>query len=141
MNEIVAILHFLGFGAGLGTSLSNLILGRVAAGADAAARPALEQAARGIGIMGVVALLLLWATGAALVYLSFGGWAGLPGLFWVKLAAVLALTGCVVLINLTAIRAARAGTPPPGARMRLLGQIAALSGIAAMALAVFAFRG
>jgi hypothetical protein len=139
MTNLLIILHFLGFSAGIGGSLANLIIGRIAAGSDPSARPALGRAARGIGLLATGGLVLLWLTGVTLVQVGWDGWAALPALFWAKLAMVVILTAASALMNANVILALRRGTPPPPARMAMLGRLGAGAAVLALILAVVTF--
>ncbi len=139
MTNLLTILHFLGFSAGIGGGLANLIVGRVAATADPSMRPGLGRAARGIAGLATGGLVLLWLTGIALVQVAWGGWAAMPALFWAKLTMVAILTVVSVLVNLNVIRAIRSGTPPPPARMAMLGRLGVGAAVLALILAVVTF--
>lgn len=139
MSLTLLIIHFLAFSIGIGASVSNLIIGAKAAGSEPQFRPALGSASEAIGKAATICLLLLWLTGVAMIYLDWDGWASLPPLFWVKIAAVLVLTLCSGLLNWHVLRAKRAGTPPPAPTMALLGRLGSASALIALILAVITF--
>ena len=141
MTQLLIILHLLGFSVGIGGGFANLVIARQAARSEAGARPPLAGAGRAIGLAATAGLVVLWLTGPALVHRLHGGWADLPPLFGVKIAFVVVLTICSVLMNLSVIAARRAGTPPPPRRMAILGTLGLISAVLALGLAVLAFRG
>ncbi len=140
MTMLLLIVHFFSFSLGIGCGFANMVVGRTAAKADPAARPFLGAASRMIGQIATLGLILLWLTGIALVFRGWDSLGGLPKLFWLKIAAVLVLTGISVLMNLHGIRASRSGTPPPAETMKKLGMLGGIASTTAMVLAVLAFE-
>lgn len=92
-----------------------------------------------LGRIGLVAILLIWLTGVALVWTGPGdlalGWA-----FFLKLAAAALVLVAVLALTRTRLAAARAGAPPDPARMKSLGQAAFAGTVLAVILAVIAFN-
>lgn len=139
MIEFLKIIHFLALAAGVGGGMANGIIGARAAAADPAVKPVLGGLSGLIGRISAGALVLLWITGIALIYLAYDGWATLPGAFWVKLVFVVVLSLLSLRMNLYVMQAARAKTPPPAARMKMLGQGASLASLLIVVFAVIAF--
>jgi uncharacterized membrane protein len=139
MPLTLVIIHFLAFSIGIGASVSNLIVGARAARAEPQFRPALGGVSQALGKTATHSLVLLWLSGIAMVYLDWDGWASLPPLFWAKIAAVLVLTGCSVLLNMHMLRSKRAGTPPPAPTMAMLGRVGSASALTALVIAVITF--
>ena len=139
MLEFLKIVHFLSLSVGIGGGVANGIIGARAAKVDPPVRAVLGGISGLIGRLSFVAIVLLWLTGIAMVYLAFGGWAELPTAFWVKIAFVVVLTALSVWLNLLAMRARRTRTPPPAATMRTLGMVAGLCSLIIVIAAVIAF--
>ncbi|MDU8927151.1 hypothetical protein RXV86_07125 [Alisedimentitalea sp. MJ-SS2] len=141
MALTLTIIHFIAFSFGIGGGITNMIIGKRIGQADEALQRNLAGIADMIGRLVAIAVLLLWLTGIALVYLSWGGWSGLPSLFWVKVAAVLVLSVCLILIKRTVAQANRSGSAPDEARIAPLSLMANLSGLIALVLALVSFSG
>jgi len=132
METALRIAHLLAMAVGLGFTVAAMLMARLAAGrAPEVLRPVQVALAR----WGFLALIVLWLTGSAMLARGPGA-AALPGLFWVKMGAVLVLTGAGVAMQI-AIR--RLEPPALAARAAILRPLMVLSAIAAMALAVLAF--
>lgn len=141
MIALLKIVHFLAFAIGLGGGVANALIGMQLHAAAPAARAGLGAAQKRIGQIGMVALILVWASGVALVWAAFGGTAGLGAAFWLKMAAVLALTLAVAGLTVQGARAERQGTQPDAAAMARLEAVATGAAVLAIALAVVAFAG
>lgn len=130
MLALLKILHFLALAVGLGGGIANAIVGARTAQARQVGGPI--QAALGRASLG--ALIVLWITGvwmavAAHDLSSLGVW------FWVKMAAVLALTAGAVAAR---VEMRRPGPDTPR-RMKLLGMAMTGSSTLAVVFAVLAF--
>ena len=135
------LLHTLALVVGVGGGVANLIaMGRMQA-AEGPAKAAISGVMRRIGMAAALGLVLLWISGIALIYALYGGWAGLPLLFWVKIAAVVALTVVSGVAQGLTLRGMARQTPPPPALMARLGRAGPVLALAATVLAVLAFSG
>ncbi|MCL4189445.1 MAG: hypothetical protein KJZ85_17740 [Rhodobacteraceae bacterium] len=141
MASLLKIVHYLAFAVGLGGGVANAMIGMQLHAAAPAARAGLGAAQKRIGQIGLAALVLVWASGLALVWGAYGGTAGLGVAFWLKMAAVVALTLAVAVLTVQGARAERAGTGPDAATMARLEALATGSAVAAVVLAVVAFAG
>jgi uncharacterized membrane protein len=141
MIEILKIVHYLSLAIGIGGGLANAIIGARAAMSDPPVKAVLGRISSIIGKTAGVAIILLWLTGIALVYLIFDGWATLPWAFWIKLAFVVVLSLLSLRMNLYVMQAARTKSPPPAATMKKLGQGAMVSSLLIVIFAVIAFTG
>lgn len=139
MLELARIVHFLSFSIGIGIGVAGMVIGMRARAAPAEMRPVLGRIQMVLGRTSFVAVVLLWVTGFYMVYAVYGGWGGFGTLLWLKIAAVVVLTACSIALQVNAIRAMRAGTPPPAKRMAKLGATATTSAVVALVLAVLAF--
>jgi uncharacterized protein YqgC (DUF456 family) len=86
-----------------------------------------------------IGLVLMLATGVALVLVKYDGFASLPLLFWVKMAFVTTLTLAAITLELI-YAAIRRGHAQAAARLPLFGPIAGSSSLLATLFAVLAFH-
>ncbi|MCX7889436.1 MAG: hypothetical protein N2422_06845 [Rhodobacteraceae bacterium] len=140
MHAILVFVHLFGLMLGAAGGMSTALIMRRAAAAPAEQ----AQALRGLGPMlanvSAVGLGLMWLSGLVLVWTFWGGPGGLPGMFWVKFAFVLALTAATVAILMTHA-AIRRGETARAALLPRLGPAAGLSSLLAVLFAVLAFAG
>ena len=141
MIEFLKIVHFLSLAVGIGGGVANGVIGAKAARAAAEVRPVLGGISGLIGRLSGAALILLWLSGIALVYLATNGWSTLAAAFWVKLAFVVVLSAISLYLNLLVMRAQKTRTPPPAATMKRLGQIGGMCSVFIVISAVIAFTG
>ena len=126
------MLHLLAMAVGLGGSVANAVIGAMAGPENPALAGRLQKR---IGRIAFAALILLWVTGVALV--MYGPGAGTLSLwFWVKMLAVLALTGAAVTMQVAILTF---GPERRAALARPLGMIMAGSATLAVVFAVLAF--
>jgi hypothetical protein len=85
-----------------------------------------------------VGLVIMLATGFALVFLKDQSFAGLPLMFWIKMFLVTTLTPASIAVHLTHAKI-RAGDVA-ASRLAILGPISGMSSMLAVSLAVFAFH-
>jgi uncharacterized membrane protein len=114
-------LHLAALGVGGAATFGIPVLVMIAAGAPAEARPSLGQAAMRLAFLGRFAIGLLIATGAIMLWGTYGI-AGLSPWFWVKMGLVAALVALVVYNSRSAARA-RAGDGAAAARIPVLGLV------------------
>ncbi len=139
MDETMLFLHFVGLMLGAAGGFASAVIMR-----RALALPAEEaKVLRGVGpILAKVSLLglvLLWATGPVMVWNKWGGFSGLPQLFWVKAIFIASLTVITILINMT-YGEIRKGNAAVAARLPKLGPLAGISALLAVLFAVLAFQ-
>lgn len=137
-HDFLLFFHFIGLALGIGVSFTNLFLVRLAATAQT---PEIGGVIRSLpqklSVLSITGLAILWITG--LVMVIRWGVGPSPTWFWLKMLAVLALTGVVYLIYQTQM-AIRAGDSTAAARMRILGPAAGVSGLVVVLFAIFAFH-
>lgn len=138
MNDILIILHLLGFGAGAATSIGNFAVLNLIQAAPGDA-PVLGKVPPVLARVGQVGLATLWITGLIMVWSIYGGPAVLDWAFWAKIACVVSLTGVVIVLDLT-IRKVRSGDRTAAASLPLLGRIAAALLFLVVVFAVMAFH-
>jgi uncharacterized membrane protein len=139
MVATLKILHFLAFSIGIGGGLANMLAGMIGKRADVAAKPALGKLQARIGLASALALVVLWITGIWLVVARYPQIGALPLSFWLKMAAVVALTATAAKLQLNALAAGQSGTPPPAAQQKWLGMLATLFAVVAVIFAALAF--
>jgi hypothetical protein len=91
-----------------------------------------------MGRIGLIGLVLLWASGIAIVLARYGTFAILPRPFIIKLAAVVLLTIAVLYIHLLQGRATR-GDQAAMARIQVLGRATGPLALVAVIFAVITF--
>ena len=137
MNQIWLILHLLGFGAAVTSSIANgivMLLLREAPG-DA---PVLGKLPPRLARVGQGGLGLLWITGLIMVWSVFGGPQNLPGLFWWKFACVVAITVLVAMMGMI-VKQMQAGDRSGMARLPMFGGATAILLLLVVIFAVYAF--
>jgi uncharacterized membrane protein len=139
MGTVLIIIHYLSFAVAIGGGVANMFAAIQMKSAPPEAMPHLGAVQRNVGRASFGALIMLWITGGWMMS-NAGGAAEMPSIFWVKITFVLALTVISTMLQYHSITAARAGTPPPAAKMAKLSQLAGLCAIAAVILAATAFH-
>ena len=137
-NDIILIFHFLGLALGFGGGFANGILAMLMGKAtpeDAAVLARVPPLASRLSDIGRV---LLWVTGIILVFSKWNIGA-MPVMFWIKIVAVLVLTGNSGYMHMLKGKA-KAGDTAAAALIPKLGPINMVAAIAAVVFAVFAFH-
>lgn len=137
--DILLALHLIGLMMGAGGGFGSMIAQREAgklspeqAGPVRGLGPAMAQFS-GIG------LVIMLATGFALVFVKYNGFAGLPAMFWVKIVFVTTLTLASIGVHMTYAQI-KAGNAAAASRLPALGPVAGMSSILAVLFAVLAFH-
>lgn len=123
MTDFVLAAHIIGLMMGAGGGFGSMISQR-----EALKRPA-DQAAvlRSIGPalanFSMIGLILMWVSGLALVFLKYGGFAGLPQMFWVKFIFISTLTFGAIATHVS-YGQLKGGNTAAAARLPIFGQIA-----------------
>lgn len=138
MHDILLILHLLGLGAGASSVVAGPLLRRQIGAAPNDA-PALAKLQPIFSRVGQIGLAILLVTGLWMLSTIYGGGAGLPWTFWVKLVFVGALTAGVVTLEVVG-RQARAGSTWARARLPLIGAIMTLFLLLVIIFAVLTFH-
>jgi uncharacterized membrane protein len=133
MNDILFMLHLLGFGAAFASAAGNAVILQLVTAAPADA-PVLGKVPPRLARIGQIGLGFLWVTGLIMVWTKEGGAANLPWPFWVKLICVIAITGVVVMLSLL-LRRVQAGDATARAQIPIYGRI---SGILLGLIVIFA---
>ncbi|HVW92402.1 MAG TPA: hypothetical protein VHB74_07325 [Devosia sp.] len=96
INNLLFWLHLTGLAAGGVAAFGMPIVGSRLATANAETRPLLFSLGHTITRVGQVAMGLLIITGPLLVWLKFGGTAGLNGWFWLKMVLFVLLLAVII---------------------------------------------
>jgi hypothetical protein len=139
VNDILLWLHLLGLamGVGLGFAMSQVGPRLLAAGPTERAR--LWPLHKFLGRVITVGLILLLITGPLMLWLKFGGAAGLGWPFSVKMFFVAATLVFVVLGRWAAVRLER-GDEAAAKLMSVSGPLTGISALLAMLFAVITFN-
>jgi uncharacterized membrane protein len=144
MREAMLMVHFLGLALGLGTSFAFMFLGRAAAKLEAADRIKFQLNSFAVSAMGQIGLVLLVLSGAYLMTANGGNrWSTLMDtpLLLVKLILVLVLAALIGIISSWAKKAAKSDDPESILmKIRPLGMLSLLCGLAILVLAVLQFK-
>jgi uncharacterized membrane protein len=139
MREIFLILHFIGLSMAVGSGFANIFLAMAAA--------KLEPAERGPFIMRTMVLVRMGQTGLGLLiisglYLITPYWSMLSDMptLIAKLSLVVLLIVMVTLVSLRARKALKENDPSQLAKLRPLGMLNFLIGLAIVVLAVLTFH-
>lgn len=138
-TQVLIILHFLGLVMGFATGIANDVMTGVISRAAPHDRAVLSRFPPVMARVGKAGIVLLWASGLTLVFVKWGGLTTLPWTFYVKLAAVIVLTGAVTRAHFLG-RRIMAGDTAAAAGMPMLGRIAMLSALTALVFAVITFN-
>ena len=137
--DVLLALHLIGLMMGAGGGFGSMITQR-----EAATRPP-EQAAilKSLGPAMVrfsaIGLVIMLATGFALVFLKYQSFGELPLTFWIKMLFVATLTFASILVHMTYARI-KAGDVAVASRLAILGPVSGISSLLAVIFAVFAFH-
>lgn len=140
MFAILKILHFLALLLGGAGTIAPGILRRalVRSGHDGPPPAYIGAALRIFGILGLVAIVLLWITGGAMMSIAHS-WGDMTAWFWVKLLAATVILAISAFLNLRAARAARGGAPASPALVKTGLSIVRAALLIAIICAVLAF--
>ena len=119
MDDILLILHLLGFGGGMTAAVAGGVLQRAVMGSPADA-PVIAKLQPMFVRAGEIGLVLLWITGPWMVATKYAGFGSLPWTFWVKFVCVVGVTAGVIMLDVTG-RQARAGSATARARLPIYG--------------------
>ena len=137
MNQILFILHLLGFGAAAAAAIGNTIVGAQIAAAPGDA-PVFQRIPPVLARVGQIGLAFLWVTGLLLLWTKHGGGADLSPTFWLKCLGAVVVTALVVIIDLR-MRKVQKGDMSAAAQLPLLGRIGGITLILIVIFAVYTF--
>lgn len=134
MIETLKFIHFVAFAVAIGGGVANMVAGKRQARSAADAKAALATVQKTVARISALSLAILWITGIALVYAIYGGWGGFAPAFWIKIAAVVALT--IVSGSAQVLMARKA---PPSPLIRPLGLSGMVFALLSVLFATIAF--
>ena len=138
LDQFLVIVHFIGLALGFSAGFGNMVVMGLIAKAAPPDKAVLGRVPPALGRLGVIGLVLLWASGIAIVMTRYGGFAILPRPFIYKLTAVVLLTLTVAYINVLQPRAQR-GDAAAMARIQTLGRLSGPLSLLAVIFAVITF--
>ena len=140
MRTALLIAHIMAIAVGTGMSFGNYVNLRLAAGETGERAAALAGLRRTIGRIGDIIIVLIWASGLALLWLWMAQGSPAPGgWFYAKLGFVVVLTVCHGLARHASERMARTKNAALLGRIELFVAGVWLSALASIVLAVIAF--
>lgn len=139
MRDLMLIIHFIGLAMAVGTGFANLFLGIAASKLEPAEKGSFMSKTLILGRMGQIGLGLLLLSG---FYLATPFWQviGFMPLFIVKLSLVALLLIMVTIILFIVSKAKKQGNPALLAKIKPLGILNFLLGIAIVTFAVLTFH-
>ncbi len=135
----LVFLHFMGLAMGFATGFGNLVMAGLIAKASPDERRVLGRFPPAIARVGDVGLVLLWLTGLTLVFMKWGGFGAMPGLFHAKLTAVVLMTLLIGFIHSQA-KGVAAGDAGAMARTQAAGKSVFAIAVVVVILAVWTFN-
>jgi hypothetical protein len=138
LDQTLMVVHFLGLAMGLSSGFANMVMAGLIRKAAPNEIAVLSRFPPAMSRVGVVGLVLLWASGISIVLTRYGSFAILPRPFIVKLTAVVLLTLAVICIQILLPKAQK-GDAAAMARIQLLGRLTAPLAIIAIIFAVITF--
>jgi len=140
MNDTLFVLHLLGFGAAVASSVGNFIILRMVAESPAD-RPVLAKVPPRLARVGQSGLGLLWLTGLIMLWTMFGGPQNVPSTFWFssKIVFVIVVTVVVVMADIT-LKRIRAGNLALVRQLPIYGIVMAVLLLLVVICAVLAFN-
>ena len=139
MNDFILFLHFAGLMIGAAGGLASGVLMRKALTMPVDEAKIIRAQGPLLAMVAAIGVALLWVTGLILVWSKWDGLASLPGLFWIKLIFVVALTALVGMTHMTYAEI-RKGNPAVAARLPKLGPASGVASLLAVLFAVYAFN-
>lgn len=137
--DVLLIVHFAGLMLGAGGGLGSAIVMGYARSLPAEHAGVVRGVGPALAKLSLVGLVLMLLTGGALVQFRYGGFGGMPMMFWVKMIFVGTLTVAAILIEVTYAQV-RKGNTAAAANLPRLGPMAGISSLLAVVFATLAFH-
>lgn len=137
--DILLALHLIGLMMGAGGGFGSMITQRAAATRPPEQAATLKSLGPAMARFSAIGLVIMLATGFALVFVTYQSLGDLPLMFWIKMLFVTTLTLASVLVHLTYAKI-KAGNVAVASRLAMLGPISGMSSMLAVIFAVFAFH-
>ena len=137
MFEAMKIIHILALMAGGAATIGNGLLMAQVARSGALAPKMVARVMRIFGMIGLVAILTLWASGAVMAPLAGHG---MGAEYAIKLIGATVVLVMVASMSFLAARAGKSGVPPNQKTMKRLASVSRLGLLVAIVFAVLAFN-
>jgi hypothetical protein len=137
--DIILALHIIGLMMGAGGGFGSMLTAREALKRPADQAITLRSMGPILANFSFIGLIVMWLTGLALVFLKYGGFTGLPQMFWIKFIFISTLTLAAIATQVL-YGQAKAGNTIAATRVPVFGEIAGVSSLLAVVFAVLAFR-
>lgn len=137
--RVLMFLHFLGLAMGFSAGFGNMVMGSLMAKASPEERRVLSRFPPAIARLGDIGLVLLWLTGLTMVFVKWGGFGSMPGLFHAKLTTVVLMTLVLGFMHSQA-KGVAAGNADAIARTQVAGKFMFLLAVTTVALAEWTFN-
>lgn len=139
MRDFFLFIHFIGLAMGIGTGFANLFLGAAAAKLEPAERGPFMLKTTVLVRMGQIGIGLLLLSGFALATPFWKSLSDMPT-FMTKLALVVVLLVTITITSLQVRKANKENNPALLAKLKPLGMLNLILGIAIMIMAVITFH-
>lgn len=140
MRDVMLITHFIGLAMGLGTSFAFMFIGMATNKMESSSgQTFMVNGVKAISNMGHIGLGLLFISGGYLMTPYWSQLTSTPTLL-IKLILFLVLGALVGILSSTGKKAAKGNAEVHLKKMRTLGPIALITGLAMVALAVMTFH-
>lgn len=140
LNDILIFLHILGLFLCVSPGLANAVISRQLVKATPEAAATLRQLPPIFVNISSLGLLVLWATGIALIFTRWGGIENLTVAYWVRAVFVMILTIVMIMVHMTIREAHKTGNVAISARLKPFGIVAALAALAAIFTTIVTFN-
>ncbi|HEX8900863.1 hypothetical protein [Vitreimonas sp.] len=137
--DILLALHLIGLMMGAGGGFGSMITQREAATRSPEQAATLKSLGPAMVRFSAIGLVIMLATGFALVFVKYQSLGDLPLMFWIKMLFVTTLTLASILVHLTYAKI-KAGDFSAASRLAILGPASGMSSLLAVIFAVFAFH-
>lgn len=137
-DHFLVIVHFIGLSLGFSTGFANVVMAGLIRKAAPQEQAILRRFSPAMAPLGVIGLVLLWASGLAIIYTRYGTFAILPQTFLIKLTAVVLLTIAVGYMQVLQRRVQSGDTTALG-RIETLGRATGPLALLAVIFAVITF--
>lgn len=139
MTDFILAAHIIGLMMGAGGGFGSMISQREALRRPADQAVTLRSIGPALANFSMIGLILMWVSGLALVFLKYGGFGGLPQMFWMKFIFISTLTLAAIATHVLYAQV-KAGNTIAATRVPAFGQIAGISSLLAVIFAVLAFH-
>lgn len=137
--KLLLWLHIVALALGGAAAFGIPVVGSKMPTAAPETRPLLFKIMHGLSMLGRIGVGVLLVTGPLIIWLKYGGFAGVSVWFWIKMVFVLALLAGIIYAGILAKRA-EAGDRAAAQMSPRVGMFTGLMFVCVMFSAVFAFQ-